>query len=230
MPKLTALLTLVLAGLLTGWVWGAHITDKLVVGLYPAPKVEGQPLRLLSSGTPLEVLRRQDGFAEVRLADDETGWIESEYVTEEKPAKAMLLETQARLRQMGLELAKLRGESAAPGADSGQGPGETGGDTGALARAEQRIAELQSALAAQQRSSDAQARLDRVNAQVREALDALAQSQGLTLQPAGDDAAAPFFERYRVLIVAVSALVLGFGGGVAFIDYRIRKRHGGFRI
>ena len=98
--------------LCSGLTAAAHITDKLVVGLYPSPKAEGVPSNLLSSGTPLEVLKRQDGFAEVRLADDSTGWIEATYITEEKPAKAMLLETQARLRQMGLELAALREKQA----------------------------------------------------------------------------------------------------------------------
>lgn len=102
MPFAKRFLCIVLL-LCSGLSVAAHITDKLVVGLYPSPKAEGVPLNLLSSGTPLEVLKRQDGFAEVRLADDSKGWIEATYITEEKPAKAMLLETQARLRQMGLE-------------------------------------------------------------------------------------------------------------------------------
>jgi SH3 domain protein len=230
MPKKHLSLALFLACLLTESVWSAHITDTLVVGVYPSPKVEGQPLQLLSSGAPLEVLRREDGFAEVRLADGTTGWVEADYVTDEKPAKAMLLETQARLRQMGLELAKLRGEPAVENPDAAQRPGEAGDDTGALVHAEQRIAELQSALAAQRQASDAQERLDRLNAQVREALESLAATQGLTLQQTGAVPPAPFFERYQTLIIGLAALVLGFGSGVAFIDYRIRKRYGGFRI
>ena len=41
--------------------------------------------------------------------------MEAEYVTDEKPAKAMLLETQARLRQMGMQLAALREKQADDG-------------------------------------------------------------------------------------------------------------------
>ncbi len=102
------LLTTLVLWLLCATAWAAHITDKLVVGLYPAPTAEDAPLRLLASGTPLEVLDRRDGFVEVRLADDSVGWIESRYVTDEKPAKAQLLETQARLRQTRAALAALQ--------------------------------------------------------------------------------------------------------------------------
>ena len=230
MPKQTLSLTLILVWLLAEPVWGAHITDRLVVGVYPTPKVEGQPLQLLSSGEPLEVVGRQEGFVEVRLAGGQTGWVASDYVTDEKPARAMRLETQARLRQMGLELAKLRGEPTAVEGAAGQNPVATGGDQRALARAEQKIVELQSALAAQPQASDAQERLDRLNARVREALDSLAATQDLTLQPKGVAPPASFLERYQTLIIGVAALVLGFVSGVAFIDYRIRKRYGGFRL
>lgn len=231
MPHRSRLLRVILIGLLTGPVWGAHITDKLVVGLYPTPKVEGQPSMLLSSGTPLDVLSRKRGFVEVRLTDDKTGWVEADYVTDEKPARAMLLETQARLRQMGLELAKLRGESAADAASSDQGLAAAAGDTDALAQAQQRIADLQSALAARPESDDARRRLDRLNAQVREALEVLAETQGLTLQgTVADGAPMAFIDRYQTVIIGIAALVLGFGCGVAFIDYRIRRRYGGFRI
>jgi len=206
----------------------AHITDKLVVGLYPDPKAEGTPLQLLSSGTPLEVLRRQDGFAEVRLADDQTGWVEAGYVTDEKPAKAMLLETQARLRQMGLELASLRERAAGPGASAGDdAPSPSQG----LADARQRILELEAALARQAVNGETQQRLEQVNARVRQAVQTLAASQGLEVQAAAD--ARPhetIIERYRPWLIGLTSATLGFLAGILFIDYRIRRRYGGFRL
>jgi len=54
--------------LLSAAAGAAHITDKLVVGIYADPGVDGSPLKLLSSGTPLEVLQRKDGFVEIRLS------------------------------------------------------------------------------------------------------------------------------------------------------------------
>jgi hypothetical protein len=233
-PFLLGLL-LSLAAALAG---AAHITDKLVVGLYPEPAAEGTPIQLLSSGTPLEVISRRAGFAEVRLADDTRGWVEAVYVTEEKPAKAVLLETQARLRQMGMELAALR-ERQADGGRAVAGAGAAGVASpsptavevdlrGALAEAEARIAGLEKRLVAHTADSGAAERVAELEAAVQGALRLLAESQGMALDTASAEEG--LVGRYLVWLVALLALALGFAAGVAFIDYRIRKRYGGFRI
>ena len=213
-------------------VQAAHVTDKLVVGLYKSPKAEGTPSQLLTSGTPLEVLQRKAGFVEVRLNSEQTGWIEADYVTDEKPAKAMLLETQARLRQMGLELAKLRGQTEV------QASGDTGtaADTGtvelqrALDASRERVAALEATLAEREQAGSVQVQLDRLNAQVRSTLEQLAETQGLTLSPVENAEAQSFFARYRDWLIGGLALAVGFAAGIAFIDYRIRRRHGGYRL
>lgn len=200
--------------LLVGPIYAAHITDRLVVGLYPAAKADGTPLQLLPSGTPLEVLGSESGFSEVRLANGKNGWVESIYVTEEQPVQARLLETQARLRQMGLELARLReGESVAE----------------PVAALQQRITDLEAQLAEQPTPNETRQRLDEVNAQVRAALDKLARTQGLVLQERRQPERS-WTERYGMLLIGAVAAMLGFVAGVFFIDFRIRKRYGGFRL
>jgi SH3 domain protein len=77
-------------------VQAAHITDKLLVGLYAEPKSGLQPSKVLPSGTPLEVLERKDAFSKVKLGDGREGWVKSVYISNEKPARAMLLELQAK--------------------------------------------------------------------------------------------------------------------------------------
>lgn len=208
----------------------AHITDKLVVGLYPGPSAEGTPSRLLSSGTPLDVLDRKDGFTQVRLADDASGWVESTYITDEKPAMAMLLETQAKLRLMGMELAAMRerqgGADAAPSTTADAPSVQEARMRQALAGAEARIAELEQRLAATPDGDPAQQRLQELQGRVDQALRLLAEGQ----EPIATTASRGVVARYQTWIVGLITLLLGFGGGVAFIDYRIRRRYGGFRL
>ena len=94
---------------------GAHITDKLLAGFYEQPDAASQPLKVLASGAPVEVLKKQAGFTRVRLGDNSEGWVESRYISDSKPAKVMLLELQAKhgqmkqqLRQAERELKRLR--------------------------------------------------------------------------------------------------------------------------
>ena len=231
---------LLLTLLLVGAAQGAHITDKLVVGVYSEPKAEGTPLRLIASGTPLEVLKRGQGFSEVRLADETRGWVESSYITEEKPAKAMLLETQAKLRQMGMELAGLREKVAADGEAPGSTPASAASSAAPTAReaqlrkslqqAEQRIADLEQELAEVPRDQAARAELETLRLRTAEAVHLLADAQGLQLSAGVAPSPPGLLQRYRGWIIGGGALLLGFGAGIAFIDYRIRKRYGGFRI
>ncbi len=86
----------------------AHITDKLLAGFYDQPTAQGQPQRALPSGTPVEILERKGEFMRVRLSDNTEGWIQSKYITDEKPAQVMLLEAQARAGVLEQELAKTK--------------------------------------------------------------------------------------------------------------------------
>ena len=74
----------------------AHITDKLLVGFYEQADDSKRPQRILFSGTAVEVLKREGAFSQVRLGDGSVGWVKSTYITDEKPAKAQLLELQAK--------------------------------------------------------------------------------------------------------------------------------------
>lgn len=234
MPSYVFRLVMIVLLAVTGSAGAAHITDKLVVGVYAEPNSDGEPLRLISSGTPLEVLGQKAEFSEVRLADETRGWVEKQYITEEKPANAMLLETQAKLRQMGLELAALRAKSGtgddAPAVPSLPPSAREAQLQQALDEAEQYVAELQGRVQQLQVDADSQQRLASLQSTVRDAVEELAATQGLTVHDAGDAVAEGGFERYGPWLVGGFALLLGFAAGVAFIDYRIRKRYGGFRI
>ena len=185
----------------------------------------------------MEVLQRKEGFVEVRLADDQRGWVESRYVTEEKPAKAMLLETQLKLRALNGELEALRAgadpaltEESAPPAETQAPSAREAQLQHALELAEARIGELEVKALEQPQPGAAQSQLDTLRGQVNKAAQILADAQGLTLSQVESGAEKGLLERYANWIIGLAALVLGFGLGIALIDYRIRKRYGGFRI
>lgn len=231
-----AFLLVLLLAVATGAAKGAHITDKLVVGLYAKAAMEGSPFQLLSSGTPLEVLRREGDFVEVQMADDVRGWVEARYVTEDKPAKVMLLEAQTKLRQLNGELKTLK-ENGASGGDQPAAPPSPLPPTAreaqlrqTLADADSRICELERRLAQRPVAEAAERQLRTLRQEVQKAVEVLADAQGVELHPVGGETGQTVLIRYRIWIVGLIAILLGFGGGVAFIDYRIRKRYGGFRI
>jgi len=213
---------------------GAHITDELLAGLYEAPDGSGEPAGLLISGTPVEVLSRRGGFTQVRLGDDRTGWVESRYVTQDKPAKVKLLELQAKAGELQrkLDLAQrrlkdLETEEDAADPDlttvepSTAPPPPTDGDTAVrLAGLEQRLAALQ------QRSVELEAENSRLRQRIHEAAALLTGSQA---QPVAARPAGYRLQAWHISMFAFGLLV-SFVGGIVFKNYRISRQYGSYRI
>ena len=99
MRRRTAAMLLPGAALLAFAADASHITDKMAVGMHESPG-DKQPKRVLTSGTPLEILDRAARLCKVQLGDGDSGWLECRYITDEKPARAMLVEAQARTSQL----------------------------------------------------------------------------------------------------------------------------------
>lgn len=89
---------------------GAFITDKLLVGLYENLDSSGKPIKILSSGTSVEVLERQSGYIKVKLNDGSVGWVELRYVTDDTPSQAKLAELEKQNKQMQHNLDKAKEE------------------------------------------------------------------------------------------------------------------------
>ena len=205
--------------------WAAHITDRLAVGLYETPELKGKPQRLLTTGTPLEVLERKGEAVRVRLGDGSSGWVEARYVTEEKPAAAALLEARAEIRRLKERLAASGEGKAAPRPLPSAEQARLGLELG---RARARIAELEEKLAELSRLQDAQAELERLRAtqaQIRRLLGVSeAEAAGRTPPAAG-----PWRSPWTWLGL-IAALAAGVSLGAWWMQQRVRRRFGGLRI
>ncbi|WP_260295726.1 TIGR04211 family SH3 domain-containing protein [Sedimenticola hydrogenitrophicus] len=257
--SLGLLLGIALAGTaLVGTAQGARITDKLLAGLYAEPDSAGQPTRVLPSDTPLERLEQQGDFTKVRLGDGSEGWVESRFITDEKPARVMLLELQAKNSQLQQQLRaaerqlKARGEDADAAADPEVSTlkqqltdlraentllkrEQSTGDDPRAERAilTRRVAELEQQLAEAVATTDTNPELEalqQANRQLQQRLEQIARLAGVpeTTPPASET----LLGRFQVweLPLLLLAMLFSFIGGVAFKNYRLAKRYGGFRI
>ena len=216
----------------------AHITDKLLAGLYPEPATKGQPIKLLSSGTAVEVLEKRQVFHRVRLADGVEGWVNSAYLTDEKPAKTLLLEARARIEQLEKRLQEAQDKpNLAPDCPEPLETRKTSVDTPSSV-AEQPVAGPPTAGPAPAVDCSAvtgglQSELVALRGRVSNAVAMLAvdQESDGTVEHDGfafDDL--KDWRRYWYVYAVPIALLLGLAIGIALMDYRIRKRFGGVRI
>jgi SH3 domain protein len=91
----------------------AYITDKLLIGVRESPQAPTKSDALLQGGVPVEVLKREGDFLQIRAPDGTLGWVESHYVTEEKPVAQLLLDAQARNGELARKVQELESRVAA---------------------------------------------------------------------------------------------------------------------
>lgn len=91
----------------------AYVTDVLRVGLRSAPGSGEAPLTVVTSGTALTVLERQDGQARVRTTEGIEGWLSESYLVAELPARLRLERLEQEHARLQTALERQRSSDAA---------------------------------------------------------------------------------------------------------------------
>lgn len=213
------------------WAQNVYVIDHLAVGLHETKQINSPIVRVLPTGTTLQVLRREEVFVKVKTQDGVEGWIDATYVMDEKPAQLALLELEARFvdSRNELEVARAEIESLTIKLESMRSA-EVGHDSNAEATSEalremQRLAEKNQSLLAELEAAKIAAREAERQAVGGHETSGPSQSLPVMFSNTG------FLGLGKWHWIMVGALmVLAFGLGGYLVDWGIRRRHGGFRI
>ncbi len=92
-------------------VWGEtrYVTDRLEITLRSGQSTKHQILRMLKSGTPVEVLEvnKESGYSRVRAPDGTEGWVITRYLEREPSARERLAQAQRELSTLKMDKARL---------------------------------------------------------------------------------------------------------------------------
>lgn len=193
-----------------------YIIDRVEVGLYESASFDSPMLKLLPTGTEIEILGRQDDLIQVREPGGLTGWIDQRYLMGAKPTRQLLNEAELELARLRNELEAARRQPATP----------TGEPSASVNRLEEIRDNLQKQLAAErQRISELKGEL----ANVRRDVTAAGEDETADASGSLDLLHQAISDRRLLLILSVMFLI-GLVLGVYLLDLYNRRRHGGFRI
>ena len=206
----------------------AYVIDRLLIGIHKDKDLESEIIKVLPTGTRLEVLTREAGLAQIKGPEGITGWVDAVYLMPERPARVVADALDKQNKQLDAEVKKLKerlkrlrtanADPATPIASRAEEPDPQASETEKLQ--EQNAALTRSLEAERLRAEELQTRLAALTAP----------SSGAT-PPSAVPANEPFIAKFKLhLIFAALALVLGAGWGFYLADYLQRRRHGGFRI
>ena len=88
----------------------AYIQDKALtkVNLYAAPSRKKTIIHYgITSGTPVVILKKKNKFAQVKVNDKISGWIESKYLSDEPSLIKSLSKAQAKIEQLQIKNTQL---------------------------------------------------------------------------------------------------------------------------
>lgn len=235
----------------------AYVIDKLLVGIHEDKDLDSAILKVLPTGTRLEVLQREGELAYVAEPGGTKGWVDAAYLTDGPPAQLRIPELErekATLEQRIMQLEQQpgqRGAAAAPSADLGAANAQVDALTkentdlkDKLSDEKLRAGTLQSevsSLRAEVKSTamppDARlVELERSRDELENDLESARQKIAeYEARSSLEDTAAllPLVLRAyatSIMIILAVVVVLAFGGGVYVVDLLNRRRHGGFRV
>lgn len=236
-----------------------YVTDRIMLGVHQEAEANSTLLTSIPSGSTVNVLDTQGEFSKVKLNNGTEGWVLSSYLLKEKPAVAELDDLSAKYQQANQSARKSekeaqlwrdelsnaknqikalkkqmsKGESFAATEELEKDLGKEKAKTTEL---EAKITGLETSLAELKALSqeDTVAKLDQVqgeNHNLHARIEsALANLEGKTI-PTPEELAAirPDFPAwYAGLLILM--IVIGVAGGIGWMDYLNRKKHGGFRL
>lgn len=208
----------------------AYITDRLVAGLYSEADITTDPIKALASGTPLQIIERQKGYSKVRLGDNTEGWVENRYINEEKPARVMLLELQAKNSDLHNQLITARADLKQEAKAHTDSQPDTADQRGAEPQLEEQLSRAQGNIQSLQQQLQGAEQTATESAQLIESLQQqLSELKAHPEEPIGPATQSVELTYWHYLAIAL-LLLLSFIGGILFKKRRISRRYGGLRV
>ncbi|MFP6781907.1 MAG: TIGR04211 family SH3 domain-containing protein [Gammaproteobacteria bacterium] len=246
------LLLLLLVGLATVPVVSAaaddaYVIDKLLVGVHQDQNLNSAIIKVLPTGTKLEVLKREGELALVKDAQGASGWVDSAYLMEEAPAGVKVEQLSKQVDNLKTKLSTA--SSSGPGQVSSEERDKLAKENTELKRKlsgeKLKVAEMQTKQSALEAKVAARSttpadtiisELEKTNLALTKDLEGAAQEnlqitkklEARTDQPLRPVVVESFSA--PVLFGFAVVLIVAFGGGAYLMDFLNRRRHGGFRV
>ncbi|MBM4227653.1 MAG: TIGR04211 family SH3 domain-containing protein [Gammaproteobacteria bacterium] len=226
----------------------AFVIDKLLVGIHESEDLTSAIVKVLPTGSKLDVMVRKGEKAKVKDADGIVGWVDAAYLMPEPPAAAQLEQLKRDKEALANRLKTLESGKAKPGDDGGRVDALTNENTdlkSQLSAQKLKTSELESEISTLRKAASApsgggdssmDAELRKANLELTQSLEeAEDKIEALEEQISGNASAGAVTTAASALSPLVGGvflvlLVASFIGGVYLTDHLNRRRHGGFRV
>ena len=206
----------------------AYVTDEVKIGLHKEPSNQSPIIKLVSSGTKLNIIERENDLVHVEEPEGVRGWINSQNILVSKPGKAKVIELEIAKKELEEKIKTLQSESEKLTSDE---------DLEQKLKTERiKVGELQVELTnikSKAGNIDSNEKLltdieqlKSANKQLIGQLESagVGAKNNINGQPQKKNNSSLSFISFFIIFI------FGVIGGVLILDYINRRKHGGFRV
>jgi len=203
-----------------------YVIDELKIGLHEASSIGSPIVKLVSSGTALTVIERNEGLVHVTEPEGTSGWINSKYIVTDKPGKA-------RVKELEKEIELLKSAATSPTTviietedqqELAQQLKSERLKSGAL---QAQLADIKAKIANVDNSEQFLANIEQLQQENAQLVSQL-ESSGIEIQTEVHSVSLGNWKQYLTTFIII--LIIGMVVGALGLDHLNRRRHGGFRI
>lgn len=216
-----------------------YIDDKVLVGIHQENSVDSAILKLVASGTALQVIKKDKLLTQVKSPDGTVGWIDNKYLVQTAPGRAQLQEAQDEISHLETEIADLKSKTNTGSPATNTDLAKENEDLKQLLKSERlkvgelqaQAAELKNKLGQDNQNGETAKQLEKLtseNTELKQQIENLHKTSSQPSKKINIDISD--FNWKKTLITICISLILGFAAGIYVLDLIIRRRHGGFRV
>ena len=207
-----------------------YVVDQLMIGLHKDSTTDSPIVKLVPSGTALEILSRENDLVRVREPEGTTGWVHQRYLIATPPDNTRLLELQKRNTALEKEIQQLQsGARTVASGDNKELEQQLNSERLKVGELQAQLADLKANLGTIDDNDELLEELERLRQANNELVSQLAMA-GIETPKKNTD---PLLntKNWKVIAIALLCLfALGAAAGAFLLDYINRRRHGGFRV
>ena len=89
----------------------AYVTDEIKIGLHKEPSNESPIIKLVPSGTKLNIIERENDLIHVEEPEGMRGWVNSQNVLNSKPGRTKIIELETAKKELEGKIETLQNDS-----------------------------------------------------------------------------------------------------------------------
>ena len=204
----------------------AYVTDEVNIGLHKEPTNESPIIKLVPSGTELNIIERENDLIHVEEPEGVRGWINAQNILNNKPGKTKVNELEITNKELHEKIETLEKKST-KSISQGELEKKLNSERLKVGELQVELTNIKSRAGNIQTSDKLLADIEQLKSANKQLID---QFESADINRGNSPSSIKPQKKPLSFFIFLIIFIFGIAGGILILDYINRRRHGGFRV